>query len=60
MGIKTLQKGLHYAPIQNKINEPELRMRLKWYFRNEPTSSFSERPSFKPKSSGNHLKATPA
>ena len=42
--IKVLEKGLDYAPIQNKIIEPELRndfnefcrrMRLKWYFRNE-------------------------
>ena len=42
------------APIQNKIIKPELRrdfedfarqMRLNQYFRNEPTSSFSERPS---------------
>ena len=41
MEIKILEKGLDYAPIQNKINEPELRrdfevfarrMRLKWYF----------------------------
>ena len=23
--IKVLEKGLHYAPIKNKINEPELR-----------------------------------
>ena len=60
MEIKILGKGLDYAPIQNKINEPELRrdfedfarrMRLKWYFRNGPTSSFSEHPSFKSKSS---------
>ena len=42
--IKVSEKGLDYAPIQNKINEPEQRndfnefcrrMRLKWYFRNE-------------------------
>ena len=60
MEIKILEKGLDYAPIQNKINEPELRrdfedfawgMRLKWYFRNEPISSFSESLSFTPKSS---------
>ena len=47
MEIKILEKGFDYAPIQNKINKPELRkgfedfarrMRLKWYFRNEPTS----------------------
>ena len=23
--IKILEKGLHYAPIQNKINEPEFK-----------------------------------
>ena len=60
MEIKILEKGLDYAPIQNKITELELRrdfedfarrMRLKWYSRNEPTSSFSDHPSFKPKSS---------
>ena len=60
MKIKILKKGLDYALIQNKINEPVLRrdfedfarrVRLKWYFRNEPTSSFSEHPSFTPKSS---------
>ena len=42
--IKVLEKGWDYAPIQNKINEPELRrdfenfcrqMRLKWFFRDE-------------------------
>ena len=63
------KKGLDYTPIQNKINEPELRrhfedfarrMRLKWYFRNEPTSSFSERPSFKPKSSWKPPKGNPS
>ena len=46
MEIKILKKGLDYVPIQNKINELELRrdfedfarvIRLKWYFRNEPT-----------------------
>ena len=56
--IKVLEKGLDYAAIQNKINEPELRkdfegfcrrMRLKWNFRKEPTPSFSEKPVFAPK-----------
>ena len=69
MEIKILEKGLDYAPIQNKINKPEVRrdfedfarrMRLKWYFRNEPTSSFSERPSFKPKSSWKPPKGNPS
>ena len=58
--IKVLEKGLEYAPIQNKVNEPELRsdieefcrsMRFKWYFRNDPTRDFSEKLSFTPKSS---------
>ena len=56
--IKVLEKGFDYARIQNKINEPELRrdfkyfcrqMRLKCFFRNEPTRSFSETPAFKTK-----------
>ena len=50
-----LEKGLDFAPIQNKINEPELRtdfeefsrrMRTKWHFRYEPTAEFSETPVF--------------
>ena len=41
--IKVLEKGLDFAPIQRKINEPKLkkdfdefcrRMRIKWNFRN--------------------------
>ena len=53
--IRVLEKGLHFAPIQRKINELELRsefgkfchkMRIKWYFRNEPTLDFSEKSSF--------------
>ena len=43
--IKVLQKSLDFAPIQIKVNEPELRqdfenfyrrMRIKWHFWNEP------------------------
>ena len=58
--IKVLEKGLDYASIQNKINQPELcsdfeefcrRMRLKWYFPNDPTPDLSEKPSFTLKSS---------
>ena len=69
MELKVLEKGLDNAPIQNKINETELkgdfedfarRMRLKWYFRNEPTPSFSERPSFTPKSSPKPPKSNPS
>ena len=57
--IRILEKGLDFAPIQNKINEPELRtdfeefcrrMRTKWHFRNEPTPEFSETPVFALKS----------
>ena len=52
--IKVLEKGLDFVPIQNKINEPELRkdfeefcrrMRIKWHFRNDVTLQFSERPN---------------
>ena len=66
--ISVLEKGLDYAPILNKINEPELRtdfeefcrrMRLKWYFRNEPTSNFSEVPAFRTKSTWNPPKGHP-
>ena len=69
METEILENGLDYAPIQNIINEPELRKdfevlarqrRLKWYFRNEPTSSFSERPSFTSKSSWKPPKGNPS
>ena len=52
------KKGLGFAPIQKKINEPELksdfnkfcrRMRLKWHFRQE-LENFSEVPVFNAKS----------
>ena len=55
--IKVLEKGLDFAPIQKKVNKPELRqdlenfyrwMRIKW---NEPSNNLSERPAFLPKSS---------
>ena len=57
---KVLEKGLDFAPIQNKVNEPELRkdfdefcrrMRIKWHFRNEPSESFSTIAAFRSKSS---------
>ena len=57
---KVLEKGLDFAPIQNKVNEPELRkdfdefcrrMRIKWHFRNEPSENFSPIPAFRSKSS---------
>ena len=56
--IKVLEKGLDFAPIQRKVNEPELRqdfenfcrrMRIKWHFRNEPTDNFSEKLAFSSK-----------
>ena len=59
-GTNILEKGLDFAPIQNKINEPELRkdfeefsrrMRIKWYFPNYILHNFREKPAFtsKPK-----------
>ena len=57
--IKVLEKSLNFAPIQNKINEPELgtdfnefcrRMRTKWYFKDEPKKELSNIPAFSPKS----------
>ena len=57
--INILEKGLDVAPIQNKTNQPELRkrfeefcrrMRIKWYFRNDISENFSEKPAFTPKS----------
>ena len=51
--IKILEKGLDFASIQRKINEPELRsdfeefcrrVRVKWHFRNEPSPDFSNIP----------------
>ena len=58
--IKILENGLDFAPIQRKINEPELRkdfekfcrcMRTKWNFRNEPSQDFGVVPAFTRKSS---------
>ena len=66
--IKFWKKVSDYAPAQNKINEPELRrgfeifcglMRLKWFFRNDPTPSVTENPAFKTKSSGSTPKGHP-
>ena len=53
--IKVMEKGLDFAPIENKIYESELRksfeefyrrMRIKWHFLNDVTSQFSEIPAF--------------
>ena len=63
---KVLEKGLDFAPIQRKINEPELRqdfadfsrrMHTKSFFRNEPTSQFSTMNKFPPKSTWKPPKA---
>ena len=65
--IRILEKELGFAPIQNKINEPELRtdfeefcrrMRTRWHLRNEPTPEFSETPVFQSNLPGNHLWVT--
>ena len=65
--IKVLEKELDFAPIQPKINEPELKqdfnnfcrqMCLKWYFWDE-TQEFSETPAFSTKSTWNSLKGNP-
>ena len=63
--IKILEKRLDFAPIQNKINDPELRSDFEefsemnymywtneqlYILRNEPTLFFSESPAFRPKS----------
>ena len=63
--IKILEKGLDFAPIQRKINEPGLRsdfeefcrrVQVKWHFRNEPSPDFSNIPYVKSKSKWNPLK----
>ena len=57
--IRVLEKGLDFAPIQRKFNEPELRrdfeefcrkMRIKWHFRNDLSEDFSQIPAFRPTS----------
>ena len=57
--INILEKGLNFAPVSNKINEPELRKdfeefcrrtRIKWYCRNDISENFSEKSGFTSKS----------
>ena len=57
--IRVLKKELDFAPIQRKVNEPELRrdfedfckkMRIKWHFRNDLSEDFSQIPAYRPKS----------
>ena len=65
--IKVLEKGLNFTPIQNKINEKELRadfnefcrrMGTKRYFRNEPTKDFAIYQCFHQNLLGRHLMDT--
>ena len=67
--IKILEKGLDFARVQKKINEPELRsnfeefcrgVRTKWHFRNEPTPDFSNVPYVKSKSKWSPPEGHPA
>ena len=57
--INILERGLDFAPIQYKNNQPELSkdfeefcstMRIKWYFPNDISENFSEKLAFTPKS----------
>ena len=54
-----MEKGFSFVPTPNIINEEDLRsyfgefsrkMRCKWFFRDKPSSDFSEFPAFRPKS----------
>ena len=63
-----LKKNLEFAPIQGKIDEPELRkdfhefssrMRIKWNFLNVLSQDFSEVPAFRVKSSRKPRKGHP-
>ena len=65
MEIKILENSLDYAPIQNKIKQPKLqqdfeefchKMRLKWYFFNEPIPVISTTPAWKPPNGNSSLK----
>ena len=67
-GIKVLKKNLEFAPIQGKIDEPELRndfhkfsrrIRIKWNFLNVPSQDFSEVPAFRVKPSRKLRKGHP-
>ena len=67
--IRVLEKGLGFAPTPTKINESDLKrdfnefsrkMRCKWYFRNEDTEKFLEKPAFNIKSNWNLPNDQPA
>ena len=66
---KNLEKELDFALIQNKINQPDLGkdfkefckgMRIKWYFCNDISEKFSEKPSFTPTSKWKPPKGHPS
>ena len=66
--LQLLGKGPDLAPIQQRINEPELRknlrefsrrMTIKWDLRNEPSQDFSKTPAFRVKSSWKPPKGNP-
>ena len=65
--IRVLKKNLEFAPIQGKIDEPELkyfhefstRMRIKWNFLNVASQDFSEAPAFRVKTSRKSPKGYP-
>ena len=61
--IEVLEKGLDFAPIQRNVNEPELRqdfenfcrrMKIKWHFRNEPSTILVKDQRFRLNHRGNH------
>ena len=67
--MRVLEKGLGFAPTPTKINEGDLKrdfneffrkMRCKWYFRNESTENFSEKPAFNVKCNWNPPNGHPA
>ena len=67
--IRVLEKDLGFAPTPTRINESDLKrdfnefsrkMRCKWYFRNQPTENFSEKPAFHVKSNWNPPNGHPA
>ena len=67
--INIPKKGLDFAPIQNKINKPELKkdfeefcrkMRIKSYFSNDISENFSEKPAVTPKSKWKPPKGHPS
>ena len=67
--IRVLEKGFGFAATPTRINESDLKrdfnefsrkIRCKWYFRNEPTENFSEKPAFNVNSNWNPPNGYPA